>query len=163
MSKPTQKMLLSIFDYDPGNGELTRKAKLDSRGWPLSRRKAGHVRKDGYVHVQIGPASYYAHCIIWCMVSGVWPAHQIDHKNLCRSDNRLNNLRPATPSQNKANIRPLNAIKAKGIEVLPSGKFRARLRCNGRDYHLGCFTRLEDARSAYAKCASEMFGEYARV
>ncbi len=160
--KPTSMDLHHCFSYSPDIGSLVWK----ERGVGLAHRKggriAGTIRKDGYVHVQVGPKSYYAHCLIWCMVTGIWPEDQIDHKDLNRSNNKWDNLRAATPSQNKANIRALNRLGAKGVEVLPNGKFRARITKDGRDYHLGCFDSLDDAKAAYLDSAKQKFGEFAR-
>lgn len=160
--KPTQEELLTAFSYDPDTGALSRKERCAGRGYRRAGRTAGHRRSDGYVHVQVGEKSYYAHCLIWCLVTGEWPVEQIDHRDLDKSNNRWKNLRQATASQNKGNILPRNALGAKGIEVLPNGKYRARLRKDGRSYHLGCYDDLDDAKAAYAASAKQKFGEFAR-
>jgi len=68
--KPTQAELLARLDYDPISGALTRKDHGVGRSFRRAGRRCGHLRKDGYVHVKIKSTSYYAHCVIWCMVTG---------------------------------------------------------------------------------------------
>lgn len=159
--KPTQDELLALLDYDPASGILKSRPYGVGRSFRRGGKEVGWLRNDGYVHVQIRLGTFYAHCLIWCMMTGTWPRHQVDHRNLNRADNRWENLREATPSQNKANSAPRSSHK--GIEILPSGKYRARVRCRGKDYHLGCFSHLEDAKAAYASQSKKLFGEYARA
>ena len=155
--KPTQAELRAIFDYEPEAGSLLRKPtpfKI-GRGRRLQASTAGHLRKDGYVHVQVGARSYYAHCIIWCWVTGEWPENEVDHRDLNRANNIWLNLREATPSQNCAARGEYTPER--GVELLPSGKYRVRV----RSVHIGCFDRLEDAAQAYQRSATERFGEFA--
>lgn len=43
------------------------------------------------------------------------------------------------------------------------GKWRARIRCNGKHKHLGLFEAPEDAAKKYDQAAREIFGENARL
>jgi hypothetical protein len=164
MTLPSQEELLTILSYDPMSGHLTWKDRGNGPGLSFRKgRRAGNVRKDGYIHVGIHRKQYYAHRLIWCMQTGEYPDLQIDHQNLDKADNSWRNLRLATPSQNKANIRALNKLKAKGINQEASGRYRAKICVNGQNYALGTFDRLEDAKAAYAEAAKKFFGEFARA
>lgn len=82
----------------------------------------------------------------------------VDHKNHNTLDNRRQNLRPATHSQNLANQRRKGP---KGVYKVPNGKWIARIGFNGKKINLGTFLVKEDAQKAYANKAKELFGEFA--
>ena len=92
------------------------------------------------------------------MVTGTWPDCQIDHLNLDKADNRWANLRQATISQNKANIRAMTWKNYKGAYRASKNRWRAR--CGGFD--LGYFLTEEAANAAYAEKAKLLYGEFAR-
>lgn len=72
-------------------------------------------------------------------------------------DNRLENLRYVTRSQNNFNSkkRARSTQKYKGIQLLPYGRYRAK----GPDgKHLGCFDTAEQARDRYIEHAKELYG-----
>lgn len=91
-----------------------------------------------------------------------WPI--TDHINRNGLDNRRANLRPATASQNQANrVAPVSNCGYKGVNLEPSGKWRARLVVRGQVINLGCtFDTALDAAQAYDAAAIEHFGEFAR-
>ncbi len=89
---------------------------------------------------------------------GMWA----DHVNRNRLDNRRQNLRFATPSQNGGNrshgfprTKHLSAFK--GVCPVPYGWWHATIA--GR--YLGRFRSEEDAAAAYDKAAVERYGEFA--
>lgn len=59
----------------------------------------------GYVRVHLGPFLIRGHHLVWVWCTGKWPTTEIDHKNGERADNRFENLRAATTSQNRTNKR----------------------------------------------------------
>lgn len=88
----------------------------------------------------------------------------VDHKNVIPLDCRRSNLRICTRAENnrnrdKAKKNPLY----KGVEVTPAGKYRARIRKDKKQYHLGCFSTAKEAAIAYNKAAIIMFGEFGRA
>jgi hypothetical protein len=48
---------------------------------------------------------YYAHRLAWLWWFGEWPEGGLDHINRIRNDNRIDNLREATRSENQRNRR----------------------------------------------------------
>lgn len=75
---------------------------------PIAPRPVTYVNRAGYVVGRIkvdGAALWYrAHRVIWMSVNGEIPiGMEIDHKNHDRSDNRIENLRLVTPSEQMQN------------------------------------------------------------
>lgn len=85
------------------------------------------------------------HRAIWELFNGLIPdGMDIDHINRDRTDNRIENLRLATRSQNCHNT------KAKGYSWNKSReKFVAYISTMGKTIYLGAFDNEEDARGAY--------------
>jgi len=127
---------------------------------------AGGLDKDGYWRVGLFGRQYLAHHLAWLYVYGCWPDGEPDHKNLLRSDNRIENIRPATRRQNIANsgLRKTNTSGFKGVYWCTQiQKWKARIRDGKRHIYLGSFDRAADAGEAYKRAAVAMYGEFARV
>lgn len=87
--------------------------------------------------------------------------NKVDHKNGIKLDNRKDNLRPATNSQNGANRKAnLGKDLPKGV-TLESGKYRARLKVMGKLKSFGSHKTIKEAQAAYIKAAKIYFGEFA--
>jgi hypothetical protein len=111
----------------------------------------------------IGRKNYSAHRLAWLYVYGEWPSDQIDHINRNRSDNRIANLRIATPTQNQANrsVCKRNTTGFKGVTVDPrTGRFRAKIRVNGKRTHIGVFDSAEEAGAAYVAASRRVYGDF---
>jgi len=66
----------------------------------------------------------------------------IDHINMDKSDNRIENLREVTKQQNSFNT------KAKGYSKVKTG-YSSYIRFNGKKIHLGNFKNEIEAKEAY--------------
>lgn len=71
--------------------------------WRISRAGcvAGEIvgtPSNGYLQVQIDLVFYRVHCVAWLLHFGRWPSMGLDHRNGKRADNRIANLREATPA-----------------------------------------------------------------
>jgi hypothetical protein len=109
---------------------------------------------------------FQAHRLAWLYVYGEWPNGAIDHINRDPGDNRISNLRLATPTQNNANrARPAcNTSGVKGVSWIgKSRKWQAQITVHGRQKYLGRFSEKDLAVQAYRKAASAYFGEFARA
>ncbi len=154
----------TLFSYDPETGIVTRK---------ISRSNAvrigsvvGSLHHDGYLTVWVGDRSYMLHRVIWLMQTGEWPPHELDHKNGCRAENRWDNLRCATKTQNMHNRKTPNNNKSGVMGVYwyaRIGKWRAQINVNGTNIRLLDTDSKEEAivwRNAFAELAH---GEFARA
>lgn len=91
----------------------------------------------------------------------------IDHKNGNGLDNRRDNLRFATATQNNANkdMQKSSRNRFKGV-IHPRGyrkRWGACLSVGGKRHYLGGYGTEEEAARAYDRKAREVFGEFARL
>jgi len=95
------------------------------------------------------------------------PAHLlVDHRNGVPLDNRRSNLRLATQSQNRQNRRKRENTTSRYIGVCfdkQTGKWKARIKTNGREICLGRFDSEIEAALAYDAAARKYHGEFARL
>lgn len=88
----------------------------------------------------------------------------IDHIDRNRLNNRRNNFRNATRSQQAMNhsIGSNNSSGFKGVyKSYNNGKFKATIKKDYKSYHLGYFLTDIEAACAYNDKAIELFGEFA--
>ena len=93
-------------------------------------KPAGHVTKEGYVVMTFEGKQYLGHRLAWLLHYGSVPG-QLDHVNRDKADNRIENLRECTCSDNAHNR------KAKGIARTSSGKWQARIKIDGKLTYIG--------------------------
>jgi hypothetical protein len=104
------------------------------------------------------------HRVIFAMTNDYWP-ETVHHINCDRLDNRPSNLRAATRAENMRNCRRQsnNTSGVKGVTWNKQGqKWVALCRVNGKRYHLGRFTEIQDAASALRAFREQHHKEFAR-
>lgn len=146
--------------YDQGRLYWIKKAS--SKAMP--GYEAGWFDKDGYIVVTVNRRKIRASRIVWEMHYGAIPVGMhVDHINGVVSDNRIENLRLATPSQNSCNrdTQSNNTSGAKGC-TLTGGKYQAQIQVAGKYKYLGRFNLLAEAKEAYEKAATALHGDYVR-
>ena len=168
---PDIETLLSLFDYSPETGVLRWRPRpvirYDDRAWntKYAGREAGYLSVRGYRVVDIARATYKVHRVVYKIVTREEPPAQIDHINGDYSDNRIENLRPATPSQNCAN-KPVQRNSTTGVKGVSfdrrRGLFMARVQFMGQSYYAGLFKTLEAAKAARDSKARQLHGEFFR-
>lgn len=123
---PPLEVLLDRFEYNPETGELLH--KNPKVRWIKPGTPAGYDNGRGWLRVKIDDRHYKVARIVWKMYYGEDPPEgmHIDHVNRDRSDNRIENLRAVTNSENVRNsIRVLNA-KGKPPKKTPEEIARIR-------------------------------------
>ena len=154
--------LKEIIEYNSDTGAFIRK--------DLNKIIIGTPDKDGYLRTTIKYKEYRLHRLAWFLTHGEWPKNQIDHVNRIKNDNRLINLREATPSENLAN-RVLNNNKFEYIGVnydkrKPHKNYMARIvvfnpRLNKRKRkHLGYYETAQEASEVYDLWAQMTQGKF---
>lgn len=88
-----------------------------------------------------------------------------DHRNLNGLDNRRQNLRPCSRSENGFNspLRKDNPSGFKGVFQYPSGAWGARIWKAGRRFYLGTFPTAIEAHKERTRVAEVLHGEFARA
>ena len=98
----TQDELKQVLDYNPDSGEFFWKQQMAS--WIPAGTPAGNLNKKlGYVQIRFRKKLYYAHRLAVLFMTGELPSDQVDHINGIRSDNRWDNLRKVTNTDNQRN------------------------------------------------------------
>lgn len=140
-----------ILDYNPNTGEFHWKIKPTKNS--RVGQKAGGIKGQGYGYIQYLKKMYSMSHLAWLHFYGKYPAMYIDHINGDRFDNRIANLREATPAENVQNIRKAPSNSSHGFLGASfdkeKNKWRARIRVNGKKISLGRYNTPEEASSAY--------------
>lgn len=156
----TYARVREILDYDPETGACVWKIRMGQRG--KIGKQVGHVNFHGYLRTKINRTSYMVHRLIFLWMTGEWPCHEVDHKDLNRTNNRWVNLRDATDSQNKANskLQSNNTSGYKGVRWIEA---RKKYMSYFRKKPVGYFDDPKEAHEAYMEMARRHFGEFARA
>lgn len=143
---------LDYYKYDEATGNLISLYT----GKPLCNED-----RDGYVRVRRDGKEFRAHRIIWEIFHGPIPDGMlVDHKDGNVRNNRIENLRLATRTQNNANrVKQDFSCLPKGVAKV-GNKFRARITRNSKTISLGTFNTAEEAGEAYARAAEDFDGEF---
>lgn len=166
---PSRAFLNSVFRYE--NGKLFWKerprdhfaSQRAASVWNTmcKGKRAGGERKSGYRDVCIDGVRYLEHRVIAAFHWGTLGASEVDHINGDKSDNRIENLRLCTHTENalnrpgKANGLPKHVYFSKREQ-----KYKVSMRSRGQRYYLGTFDTLEQAEVVARKSRAELHGEF---
>jgi len=158
--------LRAILGYDRETGVITWKA-CPTGGQGAVRVKPGTAANChnayGYIVIRINKVLYQASRIAWYLVTGAWPAGEIDHRNNIRDDNRFENLRVATRSQNNANRKSSvpNTSGFRGVTKHRNG-WASYIKIDGKLVSGPFRATAEEAHADYVEAATRKYGEFAR-
>lgn len=162
---PDVAFLRQCFTYKKHTGILRWRRRprshfVDERSWKIWNTKHAGSQTQAARSFPIGGIHMKAHRIIWKMVTGEEPPPIIDHKNRVDTDNRWNNLREATQSQNRCNsLGRKNHKHPKGVSPFRD-KWQAHICFNGKREYLGLFATPELASVAYQAAAVRAHGAF---
>jgi HNH endonuclease/AP2 domain len=154
-----------LFTYNEETGELhwTRDVR--------PRAKKGEVAgficpADGYRRIGYKGSINLGHRVMWLFHMGRWPHKFLDHIDGNRANNRIENLREASRTDNNRNvaIQRNNTSGYKGVSLMRRDNvWVAQITVNRKNYFLGRFATPEEAHAAYCKAAKELHGEFANT
>jgi hypothetical protein len=101
MTQLTAEIVRQLLEYD---GEHLR-WKVNRTGTARKGTIAGSTASKKYRTIKIFGKTHSAHRVIWLIVHGHWPKHQIDHIDGNPLNNRIDNLRDVTPTENSQNMK----------------------------------------------------------
>lgn len=151
----TQARIKELLIYNPETGVFTWRV---GKGNIVANSVAGAEHSKGYIHITIDGKKYYAHRLAWLYMHNYWPS-RLDHVNRLKSDNRIQNLREVSNSENQQNrLTPRhNTSGFKGVTWnSQKSKWWARISINCKKFHIGFFETPEEASTAYLEAVKSL-------
>lgn len=148
------------LNYDPASGHFT---------WRISgsNRYAGDLagfRSGSYLQIKFKDKTWYSHVLAYIYMTGKFPAGQLDHKNRDGADNRWDNLRVVTASQNMVNRNKFsnNSSGTPGVSWRSQNRvWIAYITVAKKRVSLGTFYSKEAAIAARKIAEAKYHGEFA--
>ena len=156
----TQQDFIDRFEYR--DGKLFYKK---TEGCMPKGSEVGTVCKGGYLKTLIKRKPYRLHRIIFMMHHGYLPEF-LDHIDGNPANNRIENLRPATASENNLNRgkHKRNTSGYKGVTwVSTHNCYSVRIAIGNKRLFLGYFDDPKEAHKAYCEFAQKNQLQYVRT
>lgn len=150
---------LTTFSYGVGYDHNNNQFYFDKEDYDLISQYCWHKGNKGYISTS-HPHGLKMHRLVMGVKNS---SIIIDHINLNKSDNRKENLRIVSNSQNRMNTRPpkCNTSGTKGVCYVKSrNKWCAYISANKKRITIGRYDRIEEAIAARQKAEELYFGEY---
>jgi hypothetical protein len=157
-----QELVAEHFDHK--EGRLYWKKVSHPNKQYLVGQEAGSIHLTGYRHVTWQGKVYKVHRLIFLLEHGYLPK-EIDHINGNRQDNRVENLRDVTRSQNQFNkaMCKNNTSGTRGVSWhKKSNAWLVRVCAGGKTKSIGYFKDLELAGLVANEARSIYHGVYAK-
>lgn len=126
--------------------------------------RAGYTTKHGYRKVMINGKQLYEHRVIFFMHNGYMPK-EIDHIDGNKLNNKIENLREVTHSQNAMNVKKLvtNTSGVKGVcWDKARQKWKVRISVNNKCINIGRYDDLELAELVAIEARDKYHNQYAK-
>lgn len=165
MIEITPNRLMQILRYEPETGSFTWlcPTKYHPR---LEGAIAGQAvpSRNGkrYWSIQIDGRKWKRSRLAFLYMTGRMPSECIDHINGDSLDDRWENLREATITENAWNHKARKKRSKTPMGVREQrGKYAARIAVNKRQITIGTFLTQEEASAAYRNAREKYYGEFA--
>lgn len=157
-----EERLRDALRYDAHTGEFTWAKKISSK--IVVGSVAGSHLNSGYNSIVVNKKRYLSHRLAWWFIHGYWPDCDVDHINQDKRDNRIENLRLATRSQNMINcgLKTNNTSGVRGVYWSKrKQRWIARIMKDRKHIWIGTFTDLASAEEAMKEGYKREFGDFA--
>ena len=148
---PIKKTVFAVVDEDAYE-------KISAFYW--------YVNRWGYAYMKLKVGKGYQLHFMHRLITGASPSDVVDHRNGNKLDNRKENLRFCTSSQNAMNSRKASGKSSiyKGVCWHKKDKTWVSYICrDSKRFNLGAFSSQELAAIAYNKAAKRLFGDFAHL
>lgn len=148
---------LKLFGAEPA-----RYTYVDESEYEQIKSYKWRLDRGGYALASVNGKKTYLHRLL--MVDCLKAGEVVDHANGDPLDNRIFNLRPCSNAENcrNARLRLDSTTGFKGVDF-NKGKFRAKIKKNGRRTHIGYFSTAEEAARAYDVAAHRLHRVYSKT
>jgi hypothetical protein len=160
-TKITQERLKELFEYRE-DGTFVRKVSTSNRvkvgdvvGWPTKGNR--------YIGLSVNGMKQLMHRIVFLYHHGYLP-DCIDHIDGNGTNNKIENLREATQSQNLCNIKRKSSNKSGVKNVVwcaSSNKWGVFLKVNGKQKYFGVYPDIELAELVAVEARNKYQGQFA--
>lgn len=148
----TQDRVKEAFSYNPVTGVFRNR---------VQRRSAkvgdvpGSIGPEGYWRISLDGKVYQGHRLVFLYLHGYMP-EEIDHINGVRYDNRAENLRAVSHSENMRNcvVREDSTTGVRGVSPNRGG-FLVSIYSKGKKIAVGWFKNINDAKKARMRAEVE--------
>lgn len=154
-------IILEYLTYDPETGVI--RWKKNKGGRAKAGAIAGCVAANGYLHIRLNNRLLLGHHVAWFLMTGEFPQTLVDHKDQNPENNKWENLRKATGSQNVVNSssRTKSRTGFRGVRLTPQGKYQVRICYQKKTTYCGVYDKADEAAAVYNRRAQEIHGEFA--
>lgn len=140
-------------------------AIVDDQDYEALSKHRWHASRDGYALRREYPSRRYI--MMHRVIANPGEEYEVDHINHNPSDNRRENLRICTSSQNKMNRiadKKGRTSQYRGVYFnslrINSKPWYANIGLNNKSIYIGCYKTEDEAYAAYQLKARELHGEF---
>jgi len=157
----TQEILKEWFDYHPDGYFIYKKASYQRNR--IGQRVKQKPNPKGYLFISVLNHSMREHRAIFLWHYG-WLPEIIDHINCCKTDNRIENLRAATNSENLCNraAQKNSTTKLKNI-YFHGSSYRVQIIKNNVLHRFGPYKDLSSAVAARNNAIKSLHLEFSNI
>lgn len=158
----TQEELKQWLNYDPDTGIFVW---LNASAYQqrLIGDQAGSIQDNGYRYIMVCGKLYKSSRLAWFYMTGEWPEKLVDHKDKDRLNDKWDNLRPATHSENNCNrsVQTNNTSGVTGVSYSDrDGKWIADISKHGKRHRM-YHDSFEEAVAWRNMMEEKIHGEFA--
>ncbi|MES1989258.1 MAG: HNH endonuclease signature motif containing protein [Pseudomonadota bacterium] len=147
-----------VISYNPITGIFTRLVPCCNHKTIMKKLGADN---HGYLIILLLGKRVRAHRLAYLIMTGDWPDGILDHANGVCSDNRWENIRFATYSQNHMNKKSKRGLSGyRGVVKARNGNWQAKLTVNKIVHSLGVYECPKAASDVVEAFAKEKFGKF---